>query len=618
MSRSLYPYYEKELYFLRQSAREFAAQYPATAGRLLLEANRSVDPHVERLLEGFALLAGRVQHKLDDEFPELTVALLGLLYPHYLAPIPSFAILEFEPDPAGLSSPTGFHLPAGSRLHTQPIAGTTCRYRTNYPVTLWPLTISAADWLTPPFPRTVAPPPGTAAVLRLLIEVAPGVRFADLELDRLRLYLNGDPQVVADLYEVLLHRTTAIAFRDPDAGTTPDTERRVTLSPKECLFPVGYSLDEGLVPSPPHALPGYRLLTEYFAFPQKFSFLDLGGFAAARRAGMGRRIEVLFYAGRGSDRPLLEQGVDATTIRLGCTPAVNLFEQTAEPIRLTHARTEYRIVPDVAAAAGMEVYSVDSVRSSTGGGTETEFVPFFGRPSHGGEPRAYWHSIRRPTESPDDEGSEVYLSLVDLDFRPTAPSDAVLVVRTTCTNRNRPALLRQSGERVRFTPELAGPIARVRCLAGPTAPLRPFGEREAYWRLISHLNLNHFSLTGGERAVESIRGLLSLYDFTGEDRERRAAAVQAIDGLAGISSRPVVRRIGKLSAGGFARGLAIDLTLDEEKYLGHGAYRFAAMMERFFALHAAVNSFVQVTALSKATGEVIGAWPPRAGEQPVL
>lgn len=617
MSRTLYPYYEKELFFLRQAAQEFARQYPATAGRLLLESNRSVDPHVERLLEGFALLAGRVHHKIDDEFPELTVALLGLLYPHYLAPIPSFAVLEFEPDPAGVTAPTGFPLPAQSRLHTQPVAGTPCRYRTVYPVTLWPIQVATAEWLTPPFPRRIAPPNATAAVLRLVLELAPGARFSELQMDRLRFYLNGYPELVADLYEAMLNRTVGVAFGDPDA-TNPDTSRRLIRSPSECVFPVGFGEQEGLVPTPPHALPGYRLLTDYFAYPQKYSFLDLGGFAEARRVAPGRRLEILFFMNRAADRGLLEQGVDTATFRLGCTPAVNLFEQTAEPIRLSHARSEYRIVPDVAATGAVEVYSVDSVRSVSGGGPATEYVPFFGRRTGGDPARAYWHAVRRAAEGPDDPGTEMFLSLVDPDFRPSLPSDSVVVVRTTCTNRDRPAALRQSGERALFTLELAGPITRVRCLNGPTSPLRPFSARDAYWRLISHLNLNHFSLHGGERATEAVRGILNLYDFTGEDRERRAAAVQAIEGLVDVACQPAVRRIGKLAAGGFTRGLAVDIVLDEEKFIGHEAYRFAGVLERFFALHATINSFVQLTATAKATGEVLGRWPPRVGEQPLL
>ncbi|WP_439630177.1 type VI secretion system baseplate subunit TssF [Gemmata sp.] len=616
MSRSLYPYYEKELYFLRQAAQEFARQYPATAGRLLLEPNRSVDPHVERLLEGFALLAGRVQHKLDDEFPQLTTALLGVMYPHYLAPVPSFAVVQFEPDPAGLTSPTGFTLPVGTRLRTPPVSGVPCRYRTAYPVDLWPVVVSAADWVTPPFPRDFRPPPGTAAVLRLGLEIPSGLRFADLKLDRLRLFLNGDAQLVADLYEALLNKPVGVAFRDPAAAKDPAGDNRVTLAAKDCIFPVGFGPDEGLVPAPPQALPAYRLLTEYFAFPDKFNFIDLGGFERARAVAGGRRVEVLVFARR--TRPLLEQGVEAGTFRTGCAPAVNLFEQTAEPINLTHARTEYRVVPDVAAPLGTEVYSVEAVRATLPGGADTEFRPFFGIRYGAGPGRAFWHATRRPAESADDKGTESYLELVDLDFRPASPGDGVVVVRTTCTNRDLPLILRQAGGRVAFSAEVAGPIARVRCLSGPTAPSRPPPARGAYWRLISHLNLNHLTLDGGDAGADALRTLLGLYDHGATDPARRGAGNQVIDGVTHVAARPVVRRVGKLSSGGFCRGLAIDLELDEEKFVGAGAYLFASVLERFFALHAALNSFTELTARLRGADGAFAQWPPRAGEQPLL
>lgn len=616
MSRSLYPYYEKELYFLRQAAQEFARQYPATAGRLLLEPNRSVDPHVERLLEGVALLAGRVQHKLDDEFPELTSALLGVLYPHYLAPVPSFAIVQFDADPTGLTSPTGFTLPVGTRLHTPPVSGVPCRYRTAYPVDLWPVVVKGADWVTPPFPRDFRPPPGTAAVLRLVFEIPSGPRFADLKLDRLRLFLNGDAQLVADLYEALLNKPVGVAFRDPSAAKNPDGDKRVTLAAKDCIFPVGFGRDEGLVPSPPQALPAYRLLTEYFAFPEKFNFIDLGGFAKAKSASNGRQLEVLIFTRR--TRPMLEQGVEPGTFRTGCTPVVNLFEQTAEPINLTHARSEYRVVPDVAAPLGTEVYSIDSVRASLPGEADTEFRPFFGI-RYGTTPgRAFWHATRRPAESADDKGTETFLELVDLDFRPSSPGDGVFVVRTTCTNRDLPLILRQAGGRVAFTAEVAGPISQIRCLAGPTAPSRPPPARGAYWRLVSHLNLNHLTLDGGDAGAESLRGLLGLYDPVAADPTRRTSGNQVIDGVTQVSAKPVVRRVGKLSAGGFCRGLALDLELDEEKFVGAGAYLFASVLERFFALHSAVNSFTELTARLRGSGGSFAEWPPRAGEQPLL
>src|SRR5438477_5367565 len=215
MSRTLYHYYERELTFIRQFAQEFAKQYPAAASRLLLEPNRSTDPHVERLIEAFALLTGRIQHKLDDEFPELTTALLGVLYPHYLAPIPSMAIVQFDLDPARGRLPEGFLIDRHSRLRTKPVNDLPCKYRTGYPVTLWPVRVVEAQLMPPPFPRGMSSPRGTAAALRIRLEVLGGMKFADLALDALRFYLKGEAETVALLYELLFNNVLQVVLLSP-------------------------------------------------------------------------------------------------------------------------------------------------------------------------------------------------------------------------------------------------------------------------------------------------------------------------------------------------------------------------------------------------------------------
>ncbi len=293
MSESIYRYYERELAFIRQMAVEFAKQYPAAAGRLLLEPNRSLDPHVERLIEAFALLAGRVHQKIDDEFPELTDALLNVLYPHYLAPIPSLAVVQMVPDPARTPMKDGFHLPRYSKLRTRPVQDLPCKYRTAYPVSLWPVAITAARVQGPPFPTGFRPPPGTAAALRLTLEGQAGAKFSDLSLDVLRLHLLGENELIALLYEVLLNQTKQVMLRAPD-----DTTRKpIFLTPAEAIRPVGFEADEGLLPYPPRSFPGYRLLTELFSYPAKFLFVDLAGLSRACRAGFGKTMEVVLFLG---------------------------------------------------------------------------------------------------------------------------------------------------------------------------------------------------------------------------------------------------------------------------------------------------------------------------------
>ena len=617
MNDDLYGYYERELIFIRQSAQEFARLYPAAAGRLLLEPNRSVDPHVERLLEGFALLAGRVQQKLDDEFPELTETTLGVLYPHYLSPIPSMSIIQFELDHERGQFPDGFTIPRGSKLRSTPVSDVACKFRTCYPVTTWPIEVLEAKFLTPPLPAGMpSPPPGTAAALRLRLQCKGKLGFSQLaSLDRLRFYLGGDSSLVGTLYETMFTRSLQIVLQSPKGGEP------IVLEPEECLAQVGFERDEGLLPYPDQSFLGYRLLTEFFAFPSKFQFVDLLGLDRLRGAGFTDRLDVVLFLSRTAAN--LEQGVSAGTFRLGCTPVVNLFEQTAEPIPLTQTRHEYRVIPDVATPQGMEVFSVDSVLGTDPvSRVSTDYLPFYSF-RHGTSretQRAFWQSSRRPSTREDDRGTEVYLRLVDLDYNPRLPAESTLVVRTTCSNRDLAGRLHHAGDRLAFVLESAAPLSKIRCLRLPTAPIRPPGRRGLQWRLISHLCLNHLSLANSSLGRQALQELLRIYDSSDQGSSEATSTInrQAIEGIASVSSRRVVGWLDSPEASGFCRGVEVTIEFDEKKYVGIGAFLFASVLERFLGLYVSINSFCRLVARTQTAEEPIKTWPPRAGEQPIL
>ena len=616
MSEPLYPYYERELLFLRQSAQEFARKYPAAAGGLLLEQGVSSDPHAERLIESCALLAARVHHKLDDEFPELTDALLSVLYPHYLAPVPSMAVAQFVVDPTRGSMPDGFLIDRGSFLRTQPINELPCRYRTCYPVTLWPVEVADAALTTPPFPPDFRPPPRAASALVLRLECK-GATWSALSLERLRFHLMGENQLTTGLYELLFNDVLQVVFRQAGRGGPPP----LTMAPEEVLSPVGFERDEGMLPYPNQSFLGYRLLTEFFAFPAKFLFADVAGFPRVARAGFGPVLEIVFFLRR--TQPNLEQGVDAQTFRLGCAPVINLFEQTAEPIRLTQAKYEYPVVPDVAHPGGLEVYAVNAVGSIDGDtGRSTEYQPFYSfNHGRGGDDRqTFWYAVRKPSNRPGDRGTDVELRLVDLGFDPALPAESVLTVRTTCTNRGLPALLQRAGDRLALQLEGAAPLAEVRCPRPPTQPLQPALRRGAHWRLLSHLNLNHLSLAEGEEGRAALQEILRLYDFSDPQATPQLASVtrNLIEGLLGVSGRRVVDRTGGGTAGGFARGVEVTIDLEEQKYVGAGVYLFCCVLDRFLAAYVTINSFTRLIARTQPGGRVFNQWLPRAGDQPLL
>jgi type VI secretion system protein ImpG len=611
MSESLYPFYQDELFFIRKLAQEFARQYPAAAARLQLEPTRSNDPHVERLIEAFALLAGRIHHKINDEYPELTEAVLGVLYPHYLAPVPSFATVQFDLDPAR-ATPTGVQVAKGKTLASTRVGDTPCRFRTCYPLTLWPVAVTEARLQPPPFPPGLSPPDSARAALRLKLTIQGELPLGQLQVNSLRFHLAGGLGLTPLLYELIHNHALQVVFRLPEAKQA----KPIVLTARDAIGSVGFDADEGLLPYPRQSFPGYRLLTEYFAYPVKFLYFDLKGLDRARAAGAQRQIEVLIFVDRAL--PRLEQAVDAATFRLGCTPVVNLFEQTAEPISLSQLRTEYKVTPDVARPMGMEVYSVESVTAAEPDGTDREFRPFydFRHGSHREADQPLWYSARRPGTGEHDHGTDVYLRLVDHNFDPAQPADTVLVVRTTCTNRDLPTRIPRHADEVRFDPEFSAPGITLRCPRNPTPPFRPPLRRGLQWRVISHLTLNHLTLTDGAEGRLALQELLRLYDSTSPEAAPQLAALarQVIDGISDLRSRRVVAPVD----GGFARGTELTVEFDETKYAETSPYLFAEVLERFFAQYASLNSFTQTVARFKDRPGELKRWPPRAGDRPLL
>jgi type VI secretion system protein ImpG len=615
MSETLFPYYERELVFIRQLLQEFQRNYPAAAARLLLEPNRSGDPQVERLIESFALLAGRVQQKLDDEFPEISGALLQTLYPHYLAPIPSLGLVQFDLDAARVQLPNGFTIARQAPLHTEAVGGTACKYRTTDAVTLWPVRVAGAVFQGPPFPRGLTPPPRAAAALRLQFESQGGMKFSELSLDRLRLHIHGDLHNGPELYELLFNHAVQVVFRPGEPETTPAP---LVLEPHACLAQVGFETDEGLLPYTPHARLGYRLLTELFVFPAKFRFFDLKGWGQACRRGLERRCEVIIYFDRNV--PALEKSIDGNVFRLGCTPVVNLFEQTAEPIDLSPLHSRHRVVPDKTQPLAFEVYSVDRVRRLLRGEDTAEEIPpllSIRHPRRLTDAPVFWHTTRTPALAAGDQGTFVDLHLADVGFEPWSASTGTLEVQTTCTNRDLPGELRALGENVRFELDAAAPLAGIRCLRPLTPPLRPKPRRGREWHLISHLTLNYLSLTEDGKGREALQEILGLYDFSDpEAGQQQLAAVtrQFIDGISAVNSRRIIGRLTRQGISSFGRGVEVSLSLDDDKYPGVGAFLFASVLERFFSLYVAENSFTQLAVSRTGQREPFKVWPPRPGE----
>ena len=614
MSEELLPYYNRELAYLRRMGAQFAEEHPKIAGRLRMRAEGTQDPHVERMIEAFAYLNARIRFKLEDDFPEITHALLDVLYPHYLAPIPSMSIAKMTLDRSQTELTSGYQVPRDTAVETDAIEGAPCRFRTCYPVTLWPIEVSSAEMSEPPF---TAPTTSVAtkadALLRLTLRCFDSeMTFGQLEANSFRFFVKAQPQHAYPLYELIFNNTLAVVL----ANSVQD-ERPVSLT-REAISPVGFERDEGLLPYPNRSFLGYRLISEYFSFPEKFLFFDLSlaGLSPEIRSSLGNTIEVFLFLDRSI--PELEHNITRDTFQLGCTPIVNLFTHRAEPIRLTHRESEYRVVPDARRPLATEVYSVDRVVATSPANEEMEFQPFYSC-KHASEAQrqvTYWQAIRRPGESYEtttDAGTEVYLRLVDLGFSPSVPAEWTLDVETTCLNRDLPHRLPFGGGQPRLTMPAGGPISSIECLTPPTPTFRPALQHGVVWRLISHLSLNHLSLCDYEDGADALREILKLYDFADSEETR-----STIDGIRSVSSRRVVGRSAGGIAGGLCRGVETTIEFDEERYAGSGIFLFACVLERFLGLYCSINSFSKLIAATNKREGALKQWPPRAGEKVLL
>ena len=604
MTDDILTHYNRELLNIRRAAAAFAADNPRIAGRLRLSEDAVEDPHVGRLIEAFAFLTARVRQKLDDDFSELTDAMLAILHPHYALPFPSMAILQIEPQPELAQAS---RVPRATLLDTEQIDGESCRFRTAFDVTMHPVAVTGATLAGRPIR---APEVGAAtnagACLRLTLEstLADG-ELSDVSPQSLRFFLRGQPQVVYPLYELLLSDVVAVAFA---AGTNdPDP----VVMEESAFSPAGFERDEGLLPYPAASHLGYRVLTEYFAFPEKFLFVDLAFPARERLKGKGRVIDVFVYLAR--HHPALERSVTAAAFALHCTPVVNLFDQAAEPIAVDHTTSEYRVVPDSRRPDALEIYSVEQVTASDGDGNERPVLPIYGI-EHGenasamtGGP-AWWMTHRRAADA-----GEVMLSLVDPEFTPSAPADTVLSVETLCFNRDLPERLPFGGGRpgLRLVDPLPT-VAAMRLITAPTNVARPDYGRSGRWRLISHLSLNHLSLVS-DGGIEALKEMLLLYDIRNSAETR-----SLIDGIVSLSSKPGTARVRTAGHSAFCRGIDVTATFDDSYFSGNGIYLMASVLERFLGMYASVNSFARLTARVKGQGGALKTWPARGGDRILL
>jgi type VI secretion system protein ImpG len=619
MDPRLLEYYNRELQFVREMGAEFAQAYPRIAARLGMDGLECADPYVERLLEGFAFLAARVQLKLDARHPDFTQHLLEMVYPHFLCPTPSCAVVELLPDLKEGTLQSGHLVKRGTSLRSPLIKGdrVSCEFRTAHDVMLWPLTVTEAKYLSGTgalSAQGIATDGRARAAIRLRLKAAPGINIKSLPLDSLTFHLKATADIAHRVLEQIAADCIGTYVRAPKHGAP------VYFIPAGSIRQLGFEDDEALLPVTARGFQGYRLLQEYFSFPERFLFFSLNDLRSAVRACEGDEIEL--YLAMDRAQAGLENALDAAHFRLFCTPAVNLFPRAIDRVHVNNVDTEYHLVPDRNRPMDFEIHSLQGVQGiGVAGESVTRILPLYSV-GHGTDTRSatsYYTLQRRPRLLSARQqqsgarsgyiGSECFISIVDSAQRQLTGEIRQLDAQALCTNRDLPIQLATGQARTDFTVEGGAPVDAVRCIAGPSYPRQSPAFGATAWKLISHLSLNYLSLIGRapESGAEMLRDMLALYADPND-----VAALRQVEGVRAVSYAPVVRRVPIPGPISYGRGLEITLTMDDAAFEGTGIVSLGSVLERFFARYVSLNSFTQTRLHSAARGAV-KTWPVRVG-----
>jgi type VI secretion system protein ImpG len=623
MDPRLLRYYNQELRYLREMGGEFAREFPKIAGRLGIESMEVADPYVERLIEATAFLAARVQLKQDAEFPHLAQRLLEMVSPNLTAPLPSMLVARLAPA-ADPNLAGGFKVPRGSALLAPATAmgPTRCEFRTAQEVTLTPLRVASVEYFLN------APDLGLAALplamrprsgVRIRLELPAGMSFSQLRLSSLRFFLGGLQDVALRLHELIVSASAGGLVGAPSKQA--DSPRRF-IKPSQ-VRPVGYDDADAMLPVTLRGLAGTRLMQEYFAFPQRFLFIDIDGLAPAFSACTGSTCEVVLLFNRYIAS--LEGAGEPDNFALHCVPAVNLFERRAERLQINDAGLGFQVIPERTATTDYEVFDVTDVEGHNDNGEAVKFLPLFAVPQAdpaGGqgffspmrEPRMPSERNRRDGPRSAYMPTETFLSLVDLKQAPYRDGLRELSARVRCTNRDLPMFMPVGQSHGELTLNSSAPVQTINVIAGPSRPQSAMREGHVSWRLLSLLSLNYLSLqdTGAQPAAQALRDLLSCFAQGSDPGLKRQ-----IEGVQSLAVRPVVRRHPAPGPIAFGRGLEVRVGVDELSFEGGSAVLLSSVLHHYFTRHVSMNSFVRTVLNSSARGDVM-VWTPRAGSRAVL
>ena len=593
MSDSLLSYFEQELRFIRNEASQFAERHPGTARALGMRKDSIDDPQIARLIESVALMNGKLQQRLDESYPELTESLVNLLFPHYLRPVPSYSMLDF----AIFEEANAKHsIPKGTEFDVASESGEPVVFRTSEDIALLPIQVASAEVLFAPF--ELAKPAGAEnakAMLELTIKATDsGIELRDLDIDQLKLHLKGESHFALRLYDVLAHGRCQVCIQN--------NGKSYSLG-KSALQPIGFDVNDTILPYQAASFGGFKLLTEFFMFPERFQGFKLGlGNVMQQAIGSEFRIQIFL-----NEMSVVQaRSIQAQHFSLFCTPLVNLQTKVSEPLQVDFTQKQYPIYLDASQGNDLEVFSVDEVLDVTEG-EPFKVCQIYGDKYNSTETALRWQLVQDTHERGVLRSG---LKVADIGHVSATTSSRVWSVTTTATDGIRAGSLPVNSQ-VTCRESLTIPAA-MNLLRRPTLPVRSRDANKNVWALLCHLHFNYHAILGTDDPTATLKNVFDLYNHN--------QAVQNhiyIESLQNIEQEQVVAPIRVSGKTCFAYGTKISVTLDASNVNG-GVSLFGHLLDHFFAYFAGFNSFTQVDIYLEGQDGVYLSFPRRTGCKSLL
>ncbi|QCE35310.1 type VI secretion system baseplate subunit TssF [Acetobacteraceae bacterium] len=593
-------YYQRELETLKKLAAEFSEDNPKIAKRLRVSPDLVEDPHVERLLEGSAFLAGRTQKRLDDEYPELTDAMLDVLFPHVLSPMPCASIVElFLPT----SRREKFLLEKGTSFSTLSPEGEKYPFMSTMETEVWPIKAEKAFFEAQPFKAPKHPKIQHAkSYVRISLKLFDKqASFGEISPENLCFYLNASDGQAITLFELMTQHLIGILIADDVEDTAP------VFVPPSVLEMPGFDIENFLLPDFAQSFSGFHFLYEYFGFLKKFLFIKLKGLSSYF-TGVKQSEKVLYFFFNVTNK-LFETLFHADILKLNCVPVINLFEGSIDPISLDLTKTSYPLIADSTKRNYLEVWRLKEVYEILENGERGYWRSLYQNLAYH-ETQALGRYTLGQRFSLKNSKRELFFNPIDFEMDTQKDSFPVLSMNAWLHNGNLPLAI-PFGKGAPYFKNTA--FKKIESLTPFSPCWQPVLHDKKAWSLISHLTLDHLCEEKGEKAAASLKKLLSLYDVC-----QTAESTMLIESLISVNAVFTTMRHPQKVPLAFCKGIKISLIFERKSWHRHGIYLLACILERFLALNATINTFVVTSAYLKDQQEPIAVFPPRIGLQELI